>query len=59
MNGPSNLLGRRKVLGALGAAGAAAAVNGIAPAWAEDVPTLPLPVRASGRSRPNFRRKGR
>jgi DMSO/TMAO reductase YedYZ molybdopterin-dependent catalytic subunit len=43
MNGPSNLLGRRKVLGALGAAGAAAAVNGIAPAWAEDVITLPLP----------------
>ncbi len=43
MNGPSNLLGRRKVLGALGAAGAAAAVNGIAPAWAEDVTTLPLP----------------
>ncbi len=43
MNCSSNLLGRRVVLGALGAAGAAAAVNGIAPAWAGDMVTLPLP----------------
>ena len=40
MNGSPSLLGRRSILGAVGAA---AVVRGLAPAWAEDMAMLPLP----------------